>query len=124
MEGHESQRLLTYEIYGDQLLEELNKAIDSAILGQPQKQFLGMFRLNHLYMQLYNENLDTTKDFKIECMSKILICNKIDTTWMRSTYQPPEEGESTDPGDVTANDGIGYMQIEGDGKTYPIFRIK
>jgi len=112
-----------YKYYSDFLNEYINKLLDNMIVGRDISNTLGLFTTYHLLMQIRNEcfsSIIVTQE-DLECMSKILLCYDIKTTFIEDTYPQGCEDKQTVPPTI---DGIGFMSIQGDGVDYPINRIR
>lgn len=118
------KRDLTYRAYSDFLFNELNKSINSFIVGKSPSKVLGAWNMFFLIMQLRNESYTSVQvtDEQMDCFTKKALCLGIDLTLMKQIW--PTSYIITKKGIIPADDdGIGFMQIEGDGEDHPIFRI-
>lgn len=126
MTDNYNKRDRTYDIYHDWMMKEIDSMQDEFILGKETDKKIGLFSMFHLLMQLRNENYASVRPSadQVDCMSDILFCHGILTEEMEQVYPPSYNGDPLDDKDpVFLDDGIDYMQIQGNGKDYPLFRI-
>jgi len=112
----------TYKFYGNFLNKELNKALDDLIVGRKQSRTLGMFTTFFLLMQIRSECYTSiiVTDEDLDCMREKIMCNGINISYIEDMYQQGCDDIQTIPPTL---DGIGYMEIEGDGVLNPVNRI-
>ena len=126
MYGFEQRNNDTYTVYWEQIIKELNKAVDSTFFGNETSKFIGFFRIDLLYMQLHSEQRRTDEESKLECISRKMFCEGIDTRFLEEIFTPLylESGNGDEGGESGSDDGINFMQVEGDGTDHPINRIR
>lgn len=123
MENNHELRQKTYSEYNEFLFKELNKSADSFIMGGAETKTLPLWNMMFLLLQMRYEDYASARPTQqeIDCMVDKLLCQNIDAFRMEELWPAsyPSEGDTKTP-----RDGIGYMQIEGDGTVHPKFRIR
>jgi len=122
-----AKRQLIYSEYQDQILEEVNNALDSVIFGGKQSGWIPLFNIYHLYAQLAWENSFEVKNLR--CMSDVMYCNRIKVFFINEVYGlniyiPGDNSDPSDPNNPNAIDGVGFMSIENTDPSIPTNRIK
>lgn len=122
MQNNYSKRNRTYLMYDKWLMKEINEAQDDFIMGRDVDKSLALWNMFFLLMRLRNEDYPSIcPDEKlIDCMSNKLFCFDIDTSDMEELW--PLNCYKDDS--ISLLDGIGYMQLEGNGIQYSKFRIR
>lgn len=127
MKDYFLKRKIVYQQDIQKIGKFIDNTLNNVILGSECDNRLGLYSMWHLYGQIAYENGNVQEDAL--CMMDKLICLGVPAETIADIYglyynrepifdeTPPEDGE-------WLHDGIDYMQLEGDGKNYPVNRIK
>ncbi len=110
-----------YEVYLENqtdILKSLNNFLNSQILGYEGRKSLDTWELFFLTYQMRNDNTINTTIIsnKMNCIKNKAICLSVDVEAMDYVFPDTNIKKSLD-------DGIDFMQIEGDGILHTKFRI-
>ena len=130
MEDQFKKRNQVYGTYKQWLVNAINDSLNASITGVEIDDRLGLFNMFHLQVQMRNEDYASSRPLAedIECMREALFCKGVDTLWMEKIFPPSYNDSTGEEWEEGTNpdrpDGVDFMQVESDGITYPINRIR